>query len=158
MDKMLAELSESNRKLDKENTLLKEVVEFADTMLDGNTGMKKLADKLTEANKSIDTLKSNEKKLLGLIEVYKATFNATFETIKTIKESKGEELPTMKSMRDSFAEEENNSQFAIAGVDPETIVEVYGDGLAEGADCIRQALLYYMKLYNDEYESEEVDE
>ena len=158
MDKMLAELSESNRELDKENTELKEVLEFADMMLDKNKGMKELADKLTEAKKDIDTLKSNEKKLLGVITVYRAALNSTFETIKTIKESKGEDLPTMQSMRDSFAEEENNSQFAIAGVDPETIIEVYGDGLAEGADCIRQALLYYMKLYKDENESEEVDE
>lgn len=134
MDKMMVELSESNRKLEKENQKLHEMLKASEEILGRNDGFQSLKDRLEELVDVVDSFKENEMRLRKAVEIYKSGITFVLTSAETIRNTGGSELEGTKAI---LRELEPDEQGRL-------LIETYTNGVVDGVIHLRDRLLLLM--------------
>ena len=148
MDKMMVELSESNRKLDGENKKLHKMLKFAEEVLGESDVFQGLRENLEEAVDTIDWLKKNEMKSRRAIEIYKSGITFILTSADTIRDTGGSELEGTKAILRELQPDEQGK----------LLIETYTDGVVDGVIHLRDRLLHLMHDMLGSNPDEVVDE
>lgn len=134
MDKMMVELSESNRKLEKENQKLHEMLKASEEILGRHDGFQSLKDRLAELVDVVDSFKENEMRLRKAVEIYKSGITFVLTSAETIRNTGGSELQGTKAI---LRELEPDEQGRL-------LIETYTNGVVDGVIHLRDRLLLLM--------------
>jgi len=134
VDKMMVELSESNRKLEKENQKLHEMLKASEEILGRNDGFQSLKDRLEELVDVVDSFKENEMRLRKAVEIYKSGITFVLTSAETIRNTGGSELEGTKAI---LRELEPDEQGRL-------LIETYTNGVVDGVIHLRDRLLLLM--------------
>ena len=131
---MMVELSESNRKLEKENQKLHEMLKASEEILGRNDGFQSLKDRLEELVDVVDSFKENEMRLRKAVEIYKSGITFVLTSAETIRNTGGSELEGTKAI---LRELEPDEQGRL-------LIETYTNGVVDGVIHLRDRLLLLM--------------